>query len=1146
MKIESEQLLADPDKPAASKKDRCFETLFSKIDSARNLILTNAKTGNYNPDQLVAELEELAHCKEIQADETGALSYEFDHTWRQEDVDTIMDTLEKTTTDEKEREDRERAEISKKIRGGSPKFPAEMKSYGLGGFLPSFLTTYRGKKGEVCAGVSEHVVNWIANKIDTKREIDIDFQDTLATWAQHIQMVPIEKTLTLLRKAKNTPGIVAGRLYSDILASLSFYSDNGYYSDIFRAIALDKQASFEKVSASIDNLISFINQGDSVGYESSGNHAEKALMEIAKKRPEYFLKLKINRAISLPLEDTDIGYKRTVLERENYPIAGYSDEAIQDIFLEFIRDNYDYCRWNERSNYRGAVQEEGYRCYAFGTYARGDSPDTWRGRQKRARLENNVFARIGENYGAQYVSDNSLQIFRTDPKFEADQKRRKEMYGQVDEDDIHFYATLLERHFTRGLIPKSLPYLRGLGLLPEKRKLAILSRYNLHIPEELLGHYTLSEREAYCDEHKTEFEQLFSALKDKQVAAGIVASLREVEKEMVDEAQEKYFGYRSLNTDRLDFFLSFYDQSPHNTRPPHHTFFYWAYMRKFLPETLVKEFEEKYQVRIPASISKIETYDDFLDIPENVLFATFGHLDPEGYDWLRNELVGFADSIKTVLPKAEYISLKDFFRENSIPEEKITDEFIANYRSLMNLKIRSEIEGRLGFSIADLDVRAQIAFLEFLAQADEKGFDSFCSFLVQYSKNDRIAICSAYLAFQDKKDFSYIVERVCRHEGIGLPLMRHIYSLIGNANSTRKFLESEFKTATERESVTKIHTALIKKAYDILLKYNARVADLETMQELASGEKMLRGLYPDTDQTEDNFNTDAGAAAQYHQTYDNARKQIIEEIEKGFTTTSASQTIFLNAIKTLRENGELRSLSEIKGVEPVSFVGPEVPESLRTEMRALYDKNYPIKKGYSQAFRAALFQGLEEAFRNPGSRFHIVTKDGKLLAYLRFDEIGKTEDGRKKIHFGAFNVDTALQGSRIGETFLEELLKRESQTMVIEASADHMVPVSSHYIEKNGFTASGIEPLADRPLLTIRLDTEQSKRLLSKRFDGFTRERIKELAEKGESPREYLSFQKFSSPSELKFPTGNWLMTRYFQEKDGSVYAVFEQAPTVA
>lgn len=360
--------------------------------------------------------------------------------------------------------------------------------------------------------------------------------------------------------------------------------------------------------------------------------------------------------------------------------------------------------------------------------------------------------------------------------------------------------------------------------------------------------------------------------------------------------------------------------------------------------------------------------------------------------------------------------------------------------------------------------------------------------------------------------------------------------LIESTDKVESGLKTLYDTSNERKYIEQIRASLVKKANNLLLESHKVLQGVVFSHEISMGEGIL------------NRSTDSSADERAHEDYKKIEAEEINKLKYGLAQIKVDIEITKNVIRTLRENKELQSLAELKGFEQSVLAGPDIPEgedSIRAHMRTLYDKNYPLEK-YSKAFRIALFQGLEEAFKNPESCFHFVTRGNKLIAYLRFDDIGTTKDGRKKVHFGSFNVDRELQGSKIGETFLDERLEQESQDTVFEASADYLVPVSSHYIEKNGFTASGIEPLADRLLLTIRLDTEHNKRLLSKRFKGFTKERTKELAEKNENlGREYLVFKKFSSPKELQFPKGGWLMTHYFHEKDGSVYAVFEQDPDV-
>lgn len=268
-------------------------------------------------------------------------------------------------------------------------------------------------------------------------------------------------------------------------------------------------------------------------------------------------------------------------------------------------------------------------------------------------------------------------------------------------------------------------------------------------------------------------------------------------------------------------------------------------------------------------------------------------------------------------------------------------------------------------------------------------------------------------------------------------------------------------------------------------------------------------------------------------------KNDLATLEAELSQSQADTLLYLNTFKVLKENGVIQSLSEAEKFQPEMLRGGEITPALQQQMLDLYDKNYPLGKKYSKQFRAKILANLKEAFNNPNSVFHIVTRDGQLDAYLRFDRQGTDATGREQIYFGSFNVGP--KGARVGETFLDECLKQESSDAVISASADPTLPISSHYIEKNGFVATSVEMLADKPLLKIKRDASLNERLITKGTvslvnDPAIRERVKSgevvhtRGQSGEMPD--------FSPLEQGF-----ILTRFIISKDGTTTCIFENLP---
>lgn len=450
--------------------------------------------------------------------------------------------------------------------------------------------------------------------------------------------------------------------------------------------------------------------------------------------------------------------------------------------------------------------------------------------------------------------------------------------------------------------------------------------------------------------------------------------------------------------------------------------------------------------------------------------------------------------------------------------------------------MRHLIEEKLGISLTHLGIHAQVAFLEYLSSTDKQDFERLSAFLSRYDLNDRVAIASSFLAFRHQPDFSYIIERVCQHEGVGLPLVRYVSAMIGNVESIRRLLTEQFRQPEQNEDIVRIHNRLIDKAYDILLRYNTKIADLETIQELEHGQQLLDDLEFDAS---DDFQDLRGGGVEKG-SYAVEKERLAKEIQNECNGFSLSLTLFLNTFKTLRESGVPFSLEDVKGLDWQTALSPEqLAEADRKEMRTIYTANYPDSADYSATFRETLIHGLDASFRKEGARFYTLKKDGALIAFARFEDLPPAADGTPRKYFGSFNVAPEMRGSKIGDVFLETTLKKEREgDWIIEASADPRIKISQHYIEKDDFVATGIEMLADRPLLHIRYDASLNERLTTKRTTSLHQDpTVLEKVSAGEALHTKTSTGK---PIDFSPLENGYVLTRFFESKEHTV-CVFEK-----
>ncbi|NTW29744.1 MAG: hypothetical protein HGA33_00515 [Candidatus Moranbacteria bacterium] len=406
----------------------------------------------------------------------------------------------------------------------------------------------------------------------------------------------------------------------------------------------------------------------------------------------------------------------------------------------------------------------------------------------------------------------------------------------------------------------------------------------------------------------------------------------------------------------------------------------------------------------------------------------------------------------------------------------------------------------LGMDFSKLPLRAQIHFLSF--RGKEKTSDAE-RFRLALGKHEDISddLAYSFLATAESPEYGETILSLAERldtETLG-PILQKYAEITKDTDSVTDYMRTEFPHVPQE--------TLYKVSGDI-------AANL-----LRDGRALLV-----------EFSTTAGGNQ-------NGLLRRLERVQVG-------TELFKEALSTLSHNGEMPDLSEIASMELVSIAAEDLTQTEKSEMRDLYDQNYPASKGYSEKFRRHILESLDDAFEKKGVRFYLLKRNGHIDGYIRFEDIGKTEDGRIRKYFGSFNTKTELQHLKLGNALFDKCFEKEGTDAVLEAVADTSLPISAYYLERRGFVATGVEQVVDRLYFNIRLDPKMNDTLITKRLrvDGAIAE---QLRSKG-SPRGYIKSERHTrndmgavSQDRLK---NNWVLTHTLPVpgNPGDVTAVFE------
>lgn len=256
--------------------------------------------------------------------------------------------------------------------------------------------------------------------------------------------------------------------------------------------------------------------------------------------------------------------------------------------------------------------------------------------------------------------------------------------------------------------------------------------------------------------------------------------------------------------------------------------------------------------------------------------------------------------------------------------------------------------------------------------------------------------------------------------------------------------------------------------------------------------------------------------------------------------------------KSLKQSGV--ELKDFKGVTFEGKTADKIDAEELRQMLKIYGDNYGGKYGYSDKFKNVLVNNLEQKIKNSVNRIKVYMCKKKcenggdrIMVFNAFEDRG---NGKK--HGFAYNTIESMSGSSIGKCFLRtslEMITAFGET--VEAECDPRSPMSSYYIENEGFVCKGATDNyqdTGEPALIIE------KSVANQKFEyrKYSREEI--IAEQGNyaegAKKMVLKFQ-IDTPDLLnnflreanEIMNEGYTMTRYiFNGKKGPVYCAFEKS----
>ena len=346
----------------------------------------------------------------------------------------------------------------------------------------------------------------------------------------------------------------------------------------------------------------------------------------------------------------------------------------------------------------------------------------------------------------------------------------------------------------------------------------------------------------------------------------------------------------------------------------------------------------------------------------------------------------------------------------------------------------------LGMDFSRLPLRAQVHFLLFRGKEDSAAAERFRLVLEKHPtlKDD---IAYSFLATAEGSEYGETILSLAESldtETLG-PILKKYAEITKDADAVADFIRSEFPNLDETET--------------------ASVAGTVTKNLLRRGRDLLVDLAK-------NVETD--------------HISLLRKLDD----VSAGVELYKKTFRTLYESGKLKNPAEMANTEILTLSPEDLSEKDREWMRGLYRKSYPESE-YSSSFREAIFAGLDKRLEKtgPGTRCHILRRDGKNVSFVFFEDTGTSKDGRTEKFGSSFNVEPEYRSDMVGGAFWDTFLSAEAVGSVITITGDHALPnpVSDFYVNKKGFFGIGMRTVGDRPLPLLQYDEKRNGELLTRK-----------------------------------------------------------------
>ena len=338
------------------------------------------------------------------------------------------------------------------------------------------------------------------------------------------------------------------------------------------------------------------------------------------------------------------------------------------------------------------------------------------------------------------------------------------------------------------------------------------------------------------------------------------------------------------------------------------------------------------------------------------------------------------------------------------PDQQLSTEDINAFRSLTSLPMRKKIEEDFGIVLADLNLRVQFQFLNYL----EGVTTTHALELMEWSKKYGLPLFRSFLSLESNKQMGesiLAVGRLCGEETARAVFQKYD-ELIQSAERTNEYLAEALgdRFKGNERAVDGIVRALIDKA-------NCLIED--------AGKNALNRSAVETDTL------------------------ILNELE----AIDSNLLLLSNTLQVLKSGNIKFSIEEFRDLQHHEVNSTELTQAEKDQMLLITDINWREMPAMHQT----IIEDFKKQLSDPASNFFLVEQSETVIGFFRLDQ---TKDG---LYFGSVNTRPDLRGKGVAEAMFREVFKKEADGNKVIGHCSPKSAVSTVYNAKLGFIFSDLQ-----------------------------------------------------------------------------------------